>query len=332
MRFLLYFLIVFGVFACQNQAENNHSTNHQKPTTENNKSVVKKIRFQYPKKDSTNLVFYLEKYYPKTKFDSLKKQELQKWKNELKSDYNLDFEVKHFGKYFNIAYRCTPAQANTLEYITNIFFRDIYPKYFFFEPDFPIQILYFANKTEFEDNTRSGAYGFYRADEKTLYTYTGSGEGTLWHELMHAFVDANIDHKIQQWFSEGFASFYEMAGISNNQFVEGYTNWRLPLLQKMLKKEGNLSLKDFLEEESMSEDDAYAKARFIFCYLWVYDKMVPFAKTYLYELSPKYKGKLLAQKSIETMEKLVGKSWKEIEKEYNEMAFKYKVYEKMMKK
>jgi hypothetical protein len=330
--FTIYHLSCIIFFSCQNQVENQNTNSLETKKIETLKSENKKNRFQYPKKDSLGMVFYLGKYYLKNQLDSIKNQELNTWKKDLEKKYKLDFNTKHFNKYFNIVYRSTPTQANVLEYITNVFFRDIYQKYFNLEPDFPFQIVYFANKKEFEENTLSSAYGFYRSSEKTLYTYTGSGEGTLWHELVHAFVDCNINHEIQQWFSEGFASFYEMAGISNNQFVEGYTNWRLPLLQKMLKKEGNLSLKKFLEEETMSENNAYAKARFLFCYLWVYDKIIPFSKIYLYELSPKYKGKLLAQKSIETMEKLVGKSWKEIEKEYNEMAFKYKEYEKMIKK
>ena len=331
------FFVIFCAFvmsACESFDTKNHSLSTQ--TATNNTTSVKQIakkdpikRFDFPKKDSSGKIFYLDKYHSKTDFDTDKKEELYNLKEVLKTDLGIDFKTKTYNKYFNIAYRCTDAQANALEYVSSVFFRDTYSKYFLYEPPHPFSIVYFATKEEFEKHTKTTAYGFYRPSEKTLYTYTGSGEGTLWHELMHAFMYANIEHDTQQWFSEGFASFYEMGAIQQNKFIEGYTNWRLPLLQAMLKKEKNMPLNLFLAEEDMSEDNAYAKARFLFCYLWVYDKIIPFSKSYMYDLSAKYKGKQLALKSIEKIEELVGKPFAEIEKEYNSMAFKYQKYQKL---
>jgi len=149
---------------------------------------------------------------------------------------------------------------------------------------------------------------------------------------MHAFIDANITHNIQQWFSEGLASFYEMGGIHNQTFIEGYTNWRMPLLQEMLKREDYLPLPRFIQQESMSEKNAYAKARFLFCYLWIHDKMIPFTKTYLYTLSAHYKGRELGEKVITEMEKLVGKDIKTIEQEYNIWANQYPASQKLQKR
>ncbi|TAG42506.1 MAG: hypothetical protein EAZ31_05995, partial [Cytophagia bacterium] len=151
-------------------------------------------------------------------------------------------------------------------------------------------------------------------------------------ELVHAFGDTNIEHDIQQWFSEGLAYFYEMGGVHQNKFLEGYTNWRQPLLIKMLARKDYLPLEVFLQEDEMSEDDAYAKARFLFCYLWINNKMIPFVNTYLYDLSAKYKGKTLAKKTIELLEKLLKKSLEEIEKEYEVLAKKLPPYQKLTTK
>lgn len=334
INILTRIIIIFICLSCEQTSKDNKQTSLKTKNTfaELEKPKIKEKRFGFPQKDSSNFVFYINHYQSKNDLNQQKQAELLNFKEMLKTYLKLDFKTKSYNKYFNIAYRCTEAQVQALEYVSSIFFRDTYAKYFLYEPQNPFQIVYFATKAEFQQYTKSDAYGFYRPSEKTLYTYTGSGEGTLWHELMHAFMYENITHDTQQWFTEGFASFYEMAAIQNNKFVEGYTNWRLPLLQKMLKNKDNLPLKAFLEQENMSEDNAYAKARFLFCYLWVYDKIIPFSKSYLYELSAKYKGKELAQKSIEKMEELVGKSFSEIEKEYNKMAFEYATYQKMQVK
>jgi hypothetical protein len=326
---LLFCLTLLG---CENapQTTQQKSLPAQQPPIVPVKKPVR-TRVAYPKLDSIGKIFYLAQYYTPTELSEIKQEELDTWQTALEKQYNQKFKTKHFSKYFDIAYRCTDAEASKLEYITNVFFKGIYTRFFKYEPEFPFKIVYFAHKAEFTQYTGSEAYGFYQPRSRTLFTYAYSGEGTLWHELVHAFVDANIDHNIQEWFSEGFASFYEMGGIAHDTFVEGYTNWRLPLLQKMLKRADYLPLPDFLEEQDMSEDNAYAKARFLFCYLWIYDKMDAFAKKYLYELSAQYKGKELAEKSIVEIEHLVGKDFTALEKEYNEWAMKFIPSQKLQK-
>lgn len=333
--FFSLLILVFICFFCACQSSQNSESISQK----NQSNIIENIfqptkntpptLWNYPQKDSVGYVFYLKKRYNAKNIAPIKAKELEKWSKELEKKYNISFKTHTYQKYFNIAYRCTDAQRNHLEYVSKVFFKDTYQKYFKYEPKNPFQIVYFANKDEFVKYTKSSAYGFYQPSTKTLFTYTGSGEGTLWHELMHAFVDTNIEHNIQQWFSEGLASFYEMGGISNDIFLEGYTNWRQPLLIKMLGKKNNLPLDIFLEEEEMSEDDAYAKARFLFCYLWINNKMISFVNAYLYELSAQYKGKELTKKTIDKIEKLLGKNLKTIEKEYNELAKKFIPYQKL---
>ncbi len=330
MKYNLLFFVLLLAQCEQKPAQQHISQGQKKESALPTVSVIQ--RLAYPKADSAELVFYKTQYYAANALQKVKEDELKNWGKILEAKYEKKFVQKHYSKYFNLAYRCTEAEANSLEYITNVFFKYVYPLYFRYEPEHPFQIVYFANKPEFTEHTSSDAYGFYQPSTKTLFTYAHSGEGTLWHELMHAFVDANIEHNIPQWFSEGLASFYEMGGIHNNTFVEGYTNWRLPLLQKMLANKTYLPLPAFVAESTMSEDNAYAKARFLFCYLWVYDKMVPFTKTYLYELSARYKGKELGEKAIAEMEKLVGKDIIAIEKEYKIWAMQMLPSQKLQKR
>lgn len=323
-KYLLLSLLILSGYCTPKQKEDT-----KKPLP--NPKVVVNTRYTYPQSDSAGKLFYKLAYHTPAELTAVKQDELAKWQISLKQKYDLDFKTKQFDKYFHIAYRCTDTQESSLEWVTTVFFKDIYPRYFLYEPLHPFQIVYFKDKQEFTKYTQSTAYGFYQPTTKTLFTYTNSGEGTLWHELIHAFVDANIDHPIQQWFSEGFASFYEMGGIHDNKFVEGYTNWRLPLLQKMLQRPSYLPLPAFMQEDSMTEEHGYAKARFIFCYLWRYNKMEIFVKKYLYELSANYKKRRLGEEAIATLAHLVGKDIKSIEREYKQWAIDFLPFQKMEK-
>ncbi len=332
--FFWSFLLIsmFFLVGCQPSKKRENQSNSSQNIFKKTNNITEIFLKKYPQKDSVGYVFYLKKRYTQNNLKSIKNKELINWQKTLQEKYNLEFKTHHYQKYFNIAYRCTDAQRNQLEYVSTLFFKDTYQKYFKYEPQNPFQIVYFATKEEFRQYTKSSAYGFYQPSTKTLFTYTGSGEGTLWHELIHAFVDTNISQNIQQWFSEGFASFYEMGGISDNSFIEGYTNWRQPILVEMLGRKDYLPLDIFLEENEMSEDNAYAKARFLFCYLWINNQMIPFVNAYLYELSPRYKGKELTKKTIDKLEELIGKKISEIEKEYKELAKKLPAYQKLQAK
>ena len=211
----------------------------------------------------------------------------------------------------------------------NAFYGQVYPRYFPHAPARPIAIVFFETRELFRKKTGMDCYGFYQPSEKTLYTYDRSGHGTLWHELIHAFVDANVRGPVQEWFSEGFASFYEMAFLHNGKVVEGYTNWRMPRLKKSLEDGSFVPLKKFMLETAMGPGPGYAEARFLFCHLWMRNRMTPFVKTYLFELGPRYRGRELGTKAVSAMESLLGADIAAIEKEYRWLARKYGRNEKL---
>jgi hypothetical protein len=315
---------------CGTRREGQARQNQSNSAPRTNSSEMN-MRLAYPRPDSAGKMFYLHAFYTAKDFEKVKQSALKEWRDELQQRFSAPFKTLHFGKYFEVAYRCSDYEAQQLERFTMPFFQEVYPRFFRYEPAYPFRIVYFSDKGEFSRCTKSTAYGFYQPTSRTLYTYSHSGEGTLWHELIHAFIDANIDHQIQQWFNEGLASFYEMAGVYQGKFYEGYTNWRLPLLQKMLKRRDYMPLPAFLAEDSMSEDNAYAKARFFFCYLWRHDKMDAFVKTYLYDLSARAKGESLGKLALAEAERLVGKEVADIEAEYKQWAMEMKPFQKLEK-
>ncbi|HNH09063.1 MAG TPA: hypothetical protein PLJ29_05500 [Leptospiraceae bacterium] len=280
---------------------------------------------------------YHGKTMSQNKFAELKKEELKKFKSELEAVYRVPFKYR-YTKYFNIAYRCSDSDADRIERNLKIFFRDVYPKYYIYEPKFTMRIVYFGTKKEFIKHTNYDSYGYYMGvrdsendTNRTLYTYWNSGPGTLWHEMIHAFTDANTDMDVDSWFNEGMASFYEHGSTADGRFTEGYANWRLPALQETIRAGRLPGLRKFFEKGLVDREYGYPYMRFLFCYLWIHDQMIPFVKAYIYELLPKYKGSELTGKSIETMERLLGKNISEIEKDMSGLALKLKKNEKLVK-
>jgi hypothetical protein len=331
MRKQVYFILILLVVTFTTEKFGDGSK--RKDSLKNRKILMSKIKMEEGK------VFYLNQNLTQAEYEQIKKKEIQEFKEDLNSIYKLDFKVR-YTKYYNIAYMCSEKEMNVLEEKLNIFYNDTYSKYFIYEPRFTLRIIFFKNKAQFSKVTGYNTYGVYYPEspeyftstERTLYTYYNSGPGTLWHEMIHSFVDLNTENDVQQWFNEGFASFYEMGSTYNGKFIEGYTNWRLPELQDVIRKKEFIPLRKFLLKEEMREEYGYSAARFLFCYLWIENKIIPFVKSYIYELSPNYHGKELGEKAIQKIEELTGKSIEQIESEYKELAIKFKKYEKLNQK
>ncbi|MCP4131274.1 MAG: hypothetical protein GY754_09860 [bacterium] len=259
-----------------------------------------------------------------------KKLETMKLKNILKETYGYHFKTRAT-KYFNIAYRCSEKKMDHFQKYINAFFEQVYPRYFIYEPDHIIQIVFYKNAPEFYECAGSKVDSFYSPITKTLFTYPDSGHGSVWHELIHAFIDTNTDVQTQQWFEEGFASFYERAFLIDGKVVEGYTNWRVDRLHAAMKKNKIAHLKDFTYYYMMRETYGYAEGQLLFCYLWTHDVMELFVKTYIYNICPRHKRLKLNKATIAYLEELMGKNIDDINSDFLAFAKSVKKDQKLYK-
>jgi hypothetical protein len=97
-------------------------------------------------------------------------------------------------------------------------------------------------------------FGYYLEEEKALVMNIGTGGGTLVHEIVHPFMNANFP-ECPAWFNEGLASLYEQCGEKNGH-IYGYTNWRLKGLQDAIKQDLVPFFKTLM---SMSENVFYTQ-------------------------------------------------------------------------
>ena len=167
--------------------------------------------------------------------------------------------------------------ANFMKWTTDLIEQDFFAK----RPAKLIEVWLFKN----EKTYRAGAkkffndepdtpYGYYSTAADALIMNVGPGLGTLSHELVHPYMEANFPDG-PSWFNEGLASLYEQPrerkGADHKLHIWGTPNWRLPNLKTEIQAKTLPDLKTLM---STSRDgfynarfDAYAYARFLLQYL-----------------------------------------------------------------
>ena len=113
-------------------------------------------------------------------------------------------------------------------------------------------------------------YGYFSAEHNVLVMNISTGGGTLVHELVHPFIDANFP-SCPAWFDEGLASLYEQCGERDGRIV-GFENWRLPGLQAHIDAGTNPSFDALMHtsRDAFYGDQTgvyYAQARYLCFYL-----------------------------------------------------------------
>jgi len=121
----------------------------------------------------------------------------------------------------------------------------------------------------FNDNP-STPYGYYSRSHKALIMNISTGGGTLVHEIVHPFVEANFP-AAPPWLNEGLGSLYEQCGEEDGH-IHGFVNWRLLGLQKAIKAGEVGSFKDLMAMDvnafySDSRGVNYAQSRYLCYYL-----------------------------------------------------------------
>ena len=149
--------------------------------------------------------------------------------------------------------------------------------YFTKDPSFIIDIWLFKDADSYAHHAQllfgekpSTPYGYYSSRHKALVMNIATGGGTLVHEIVHPFIEANFP-SAPPWLNEGLGSLYEQSGEVDGH-IHGYTNWRLPGLQKTIKAGTLQSFKELtaLDSNAFYGDETgvnYAQSRYLLYYL-----------------------------------------------------------------
>jgi hypothetical protein len=116
----------------------------------------------------------------------------------------------------------------------------------------------------------STPYGFYSSTFGGLFMNIATGGGTLVHEIVHPYVEADFPDA-PPWLNEGLGSLFEQSADRDGHIV-GLTNWRLAGLQKAIDGDTVPTFWSLthLDSAQFYGDDAgvnYATARYLLYYL-----------------------------------------------------------------
>jgi hypothetical protein len=132
-------------------------------------------------------------------------------------------------------------------------------------------------------------YGYYSSAHKALIMNIETGGGTLVHEIVHPFMEANFP-ACPPWLNEGLGSLYEQSGEVDGH-IHGYTNWRLPGLQQAIKEGTVPSFKMLtaMNANAFYNDDKganYGQSRYLCYYLQEKGLLIKFYREfYLHQKS-----------------------------------------------
>ena len=151
-------------------------------------------------------------------------------------------------------------------------------RYFEKDPDAIIDIWLFKDKVTYEENCvklfgrkPTTPYGYYSPTNRALVMNISTGGGTLVHEIVHPFIEANFAD-CPSWFNEGLASLYEQSSSDRAGNIVGLTNWRLRGLQLAIQDDRVPPFKTLCStttNEFYHEDPGtnYSQARYLCYYL-----------------------------------------------------------------
>jgi hypothetical protein len=157
------------------------------------------------------------------------------------------------------------------------------------DPEHIIEVWLFRDEASYRRGARDffgdepeTPYGYYSPDDRAIVMNIGPGAGTLVHELVHPYIEANFP-AAPAWFNEGLASLYEYPAEARGQIV-GRNNWRLRGLRRELKRGHRRSFASLLattsDEFYAAPDDTYAQARYLMYYLQEKGLLVDYYKRF----------------------------------------------------
>jgi hypothetical protein len=199
-------------------------------------------------------------------------------------------------------------------------------EYFDKRPDKVLEVWLFKNEKSFRkgakkfwDDDPGTPYGYYSPEDNALIM-NASGLGTLSHELVHPYMEANFPD-VPSWFNEGLASLYEQPGERKGRIV-GHANWRLPNLKKEIKAKTLPKMSKLLgtnrDQFYEANYDSYAYARYVVYYLQEHGKLLDFYK--------KFRDDKKDLTGITALESVLGESLDDFEPKWRKwvLAVQYK--------
>jgi hypothetical protein len=177
--------------------------------------------------------------------------------------------------------------SETVKFAVDRLKRDFFAK----DPDEILDIWLFKDKESYEGHVPKlfGAkpttpFGYFSSTNKALIMNIETGGGTLVHEIVHPFMQANFP-ECPAWLNEGLGSLYEQCEDRDGH-IHGLTNWRLAGLQEAVRKDKvpSFAALTAMDSDAFYEKDRgtnYSQSRYMCYYLQERSLLVKFYRQFL---------------------------------------------------
>lgn len=214
-------------------------------------------------------------------------EDVRKILRDIREELGSSFRVERLDGVYFVACNADEATMERCKRTVTRMTEFLYADYFTKKPVKPIRIYLFKDKETYDAYCRktyekppSTPYGFYMACERRMVMNIGTGTGTLAHELVHPLLAEDFE-EVPSWFNEGFASLFEQSQQTLEGKMVGLVNWRLPSLQRALKRGDKISLRELVKTDTSEfygdrSGLNYATARYLCMYLQERGRLAPF--------------------------------------------------------
>ncbi len=149
--------------------------------------------------------------------------------------------------------------------------------FFTHRPTQILDVFLFTRAASYEHGVRAltgssptTPYGFYSRHHRGLFMNIATGGGTLVHEIVHPYVEADFP-EAPPWLNEGLGSLFEQSSERGGHII-GLTNWRLAGLQETIAEGAvpsfeQLTALDVDAFYGRGSGTHYAAARYLLYYL-----------------------------------------------------------------
>jgi hypothetical protein len=177
--------------------------------------------------------------------------------------------------------------STTVRWAADLLERDFFTK----RPTKILDIYLFTTAASYERGVKTltgesptTPYGFYSSTHGAMFMNIATGGGTLVHEIVHPYVEADLEGTAPPWLNEGLGSLFEQSAEHAGHIV-GLTNWRLHGLQQTLtggriqtfQQLASLGATAFYGDDTGTN---YAQARYLLYYLQEHDLLRGFYRAF----------------------------------------------------
>jgi len=177
-------------------------------------------------------------------------------------------------------------RAQTVRWTRDLLRRD----FFAADPERVLEIWLFKDERSYRRGAKQyfgdepdTPYGYYSSSHDAMVMNIGPGAGTLVHEIVHPYMEANFPD-VPAWFNEGLASLYERPTEVHGH-IRGLPNWRLPALQREIRAGSGRTLAKLVTSTTDdfygADDQTYGRARYLCYYLQEKGLLVDFYRHFL---------------------------------------------------